>query len=76
MTETDDSRRSKAIGAGIGIGVGIGAGWGVVLATMMDGDISTGMIFGAGAGLVIALISGAAVYQTVTATDIESEESR
>jgi len=66
MSETDDSARSKAIGAGIGIGVGIGGGWGIVMAQMMDGDISTGLVFGAGAGLVIALISGAAVHRTVT----------
>jgi hypothetical protein len=66
MSEIDNSARSKAIGAGIGIGVGIGGGWGIVMAQMMDGDISTGLVFGAGAGLVIALISGAAVYRTVT----------
>jgi hypothetical protein len=66
MSETDNSARSKAIGAGIGIGVGIGGGWGIVMAQMMDGDISTGLVLGAGAGLVIALISGATVYRTVT----------
>jgi hypothetical protein len=36
------------------------------MAQMVDGNISTGLVFGAGAGLVIALISGAAVYRTPT----------
>lgn len=63
MSDADDPIRSKAIGAGVGIGVGIGGGWGIVMALLMDGDISTGLIFGAGAGLVIALISGTAVYR-------------
>jgi hypothetical protein len=66
MSGDKDSTRSRAIGAGIGIGVGIGGGWGLVMAQMMDGDISTGLVFGAGAGFVIALISGAAVYRTAT----------
>lgn len=66
MSKGNNPTRSKAIGAGIGIGVGIGGGWGIVMAQMMDGDISTGLVFGAGAGLVIALISGAAVYHTAT----------
>lgn len=66
MSATDDSNRSKSLGAGIGIGVGIGAGWGIVMAIIMDGEISTGMMIGAGAGLVIALVTGAAVYRTAT----------
>ena len=66
MANSNNPIRSKAIGAGIGIGVGLGGGWGIVMAQMMDGDISTGLVFGAGAGLVIALISGAAVYRTAT----------
>jgi len=66
MSGGNNPTRSKAIGAGIGIGVGIGGGWGIVMAQMMDGDISTGLVFGAAAGLVIALISGAAVYRTAT----------
>lgn len=66
MSTTDDSVRSKAIGAGIGLGVGIGAGWGIVMAQIMDGEIATGLTMGAGAGVVIALVSGAAVYHTAT----------
>jgi len=38
---------------------------GIVMALIMDGDISIGITIGAGAGLIIALVSGAAVYQTV-----------
>ena len=66
MSDTDNSTRSKAIGAGVGIGVGIGSGWGIVMAQIMDGDLATGLVFGAGAGFVIALLSGAAVYRTTT----------
>ena len=51
----------------MGIGVGLGAGWGIVMATLLDGDLVTGLTVGAGAGLVIALVSGAAVYRTATA---------
>lgn len=67
MVESRPSdRRSRAIGAGIGIGVGIGAGWGVVMASLMNGDLTTGMTIGAGAGLVIALLTGATVYRELT----------
>lgn len=57
------AKRTNALGAGIGIGVGIGAGWGIVMATIMDGEITTGLTIGAGAGLVIAVLSGAAVLR-------------
>jgi hypothetical protein len=36
------------------------------MSTTMDGDPMTGLLWGAGAGLVIALISGAAVYRMAT----------
>ena len=38
-----------------------------MMALLMDGEISTGLVTGAGAGLVIALLSGAAVYRLATA---------
>ncbi len=63
----DSTARSRAIGAGLGIGVGIGGGWGIVMAQLMNGEVSTGLVFGAGAGAVIALVSGAAVYRVATA---------
>jgi hypothetical protein len=37
------------------------------MASIMDGDVATGLTIGAGAGLVIALVSGAAVYGIATA---------
>jgi hypothetical protein len=64
---TDEGRQSRAIGSGIGIGAGIGAGWGLVMASMMDGDVATGITIGAGAGVVIALVSGTVVYRMATA---------
>jgi hypothetical protein len=66
MDSSDEADRSHAIGAGMGLGVGIGAGWGLVMASLMDGDLVVGLTVGAGAGLVIALVSGAAVYRMVT----------
>lgn len=67
MSEDDTtSVRSSMIGAGIGIGVGIGAGWVIVMATLMYGELVTGLTVGAGAGLVIALVSGATVYRQLT----------
>jgi hypothetical protein len=66
MATDTESDRSRAIGAGIGVGVGIGATWGIIMSTTMDGDPMTGLLWGAGAGLVIALISGAAVYRMAT----------
>lgn len=66
MASDQDSARSRAIGAGIGVGVGIGATWGIIMSASMDGDPMSGLLWGAGAGLVIALISGAAVYRMAT----------
>lgn len=67
MSEDDTtSVRSSAVGASIGIGVGIGAGWGIIMATLMDGELVTGLIVGAGAGLVIALVSGVTVHRQLT----------
>lgn len=40
---------------------------GSVMATFMNGDIALGITLGAGAGLIIALLSGAIVYRYATA---------
>jgi hypothetical protein len=63
VSDDTDSKGSTAIGAGIGLGVGLGGGWGIVMASLMDGDVATGLVLGAGAGLVIALVTGATVYR-------------
>jgi hypothetical protein len=62
----DGSNRSRAIGAGIGIGVGLGGGREIGVTMFMDGDVATRLTMGAGAGLIIALVSGSAVYYTAT----------
>jgi len=36
------------------------------MAEIMGGELATGITIGAGAGLVIALVSGVAVYHTAT----------
>jgi hypothetical protein len=41
----------------------------MMMAILMDGGIATGLTIGAGAGLVIALLSGGAVYRAAATED-------